>query len=76
MRPAGGLNSSLWPTPVGLVGIGLMGLAMGLTAMALIYSPWGRRSGAHLNPAGTVPTLLEENGLVIAACSLDGSRGL
>ena len=27
------------------------GRAMGLTAVALIYSPWGRRSGAHLNPA-------------------------
>jgi len=32
----------------------LMGLAMGLTAVALIYSPWGRRSGAHLNPALTL----------------------
>ena len=31
-----------------------MGLAMGLTAAALIYSPWGRRSGAHLNPATTL----------------------
>jgi len=31
-----------------------MGLAMGLTAVALIYSPWGRRSGAHLNPAVTL----------------------
>lgn len=31
-----------------------MGLAMGLTAIALIYSPWGRRSGAHLNPAVTL----------------------
>lgn len=30
-----------------------MGLAMGGTALALIYSPWGRRSGAHLNPATT-----------------------
>lgn len=30
MHPAGGLNSSLWPTPVALVGIGLMGLAMAL----------------------------------------------
>ena len=29
----------------------LMGLAMGLTAIALIYSPWGARSGAHLNPS-------------------------
>jgi aquaporin Z len=32
----------------------LMGLAMGLTAIALIYSPWGQRSGAHFNPAVTV----------------------
>ena len=27
---------------------------MGLTAIALIYSPWGMRSGAHLNPAVTL----------------------
>jgi aquaporin Z len=32
----------------------LIGLAMGLTAIALIYSPWGRRSGAHMNPAVTL----------------------
>jgi aquaporin Z len=32
----------------------LMGAAMGLTAAALVYSPWGRRSGAHLNPAVTL----------------------
>ncbi|MCK6456397.1 MAG: aquaporin [Phycisphaerae bacterium] len=32
----------------------LMGLAMGLTAMGLIYSPWGRQSGAHMNPATTL----------------------
>ena len=32
----------------------LMGLVMGLTAAALIYSPWGRRSGAHFNPATTL----------------------
>ncbi len=31
----------------------VMGLAMGLTAVALIYSPWGKRSGAHMNPAVT-----------------------
>lgn len=31
----------------------MIGLAMGLTAVALIYSPWGKRSGAHLNPAVT-----------------------
>ena len=32
----------------------LVGLAMGLTAVGLIYSPWGRRSGAHLNPSVTL----------------------
>ncbi len=32
----------------------LMGSAMGLTAIALIYSPWGKRSGAHMNPAVTL----------------------
>jgi aquaporin Z len=31
----------------------LMGAAMGLTAVVLIYSPLGRRSGAHMNPATT-----------------------
>lgn len=29
----------------------LMGLAMGSTAVAIIYSPWGKQSGAHMNPA-------------------------
>lgn len=32
----------------------LMGLAMGLTAVAIVYSPWGKQSGAHLNPAVTL----------------------
>lgn len=32
----------------------LVGAAMGLTAVALIYSPWGQRSGAHFNPAVTI----------------------
>jgi aquaporin Z len=32
----------------------LMGIAMGLTAIAIIYSPWGKRSGAHINPAVTL----------------------
>jgi aquaporin Z len=35
----------------------LMGLAMGLTAASLVYSPWGRRSGAHFNPAVTLTFL-------------------
>jgi aquaporin Z len=34
-----------------------MGLAMGLTAIALIYSPIGQRSGAHMNPAATLAFL-------------------
>jgi aquaporin Z len=32
----------------------LMGLAMGLTAVAIIYSPWGKQSGAHINPSVTL----------------------
>lgn len=32
----------------------LMGTAMGLTAVAIIYSPLGQRSGAHMNPAVTL----------------------
>jgi aquaporin Z len=32
----------------------VMGLAMGLTAIALIFSPLGQRSGAHMNPAVTL----------------------
>ena len=32
----------------------LMGIAMGLTAIAIIYSPLGKRSGAHINPAVTL----------------------
>src|SRR5499427_8533950 len=32
----------------------LGGLAMGLTAVLLIYSPLGRRSGAHMNPVTTL----------------------
>jgi len=32
----------------------LMGIAMGMTAIAIIYSPWGGRSGAHINPATTL----------------------
>lgn len=32
----------------------LIGLAMGLTAIGIIYSPWGKQSGAHINPAVTL----------------------
>jgi aquaporin Z len=33
------------------------GIAMGATAVALIHSPWGKRSGAHMNPAVTLTFL-------------------
>ncbi len=32
----------------------MVGMAMGLTAIGIIYSPWGKQSGAHLNPAVTL----------------------
>jgi aquaporin Z len=32
----------------------LMGISMGLTAVAIIYSPWGKQSGAHINPSVTL----------------------
>ncbi len=32
----------------------LMGLTMGLTAIGIIYSPWGKQSGAHINPSVTL----------------------
>jgi aquaporin Z len=34
-----------------------IGLTMGLTAIGLIYSPLGQRSGAHMNPAVTLTFL-------------------
>ena len=36
---------------------GLMGMAMGSTAIAIIFSPLGKRSGAHINPAVTLTYL-------------------
>jgi aquaporin Z len=41
----------------GLPGRILGGIAMGLTAVAIISSPWGQRSGAHMNPALTLTFL-------------------
>lgn len=35
----------------------LMGLSMGFTAIAIIYSPWGKQSGAHINPSVTLAFL-------------------
>lgn len=33
---------------------GVMGIAMGTTAIGIFKSPWGKRSGAHINPVVTL----------------------
>ena len=33
----------------------LTGIAMGLTAICIVYSPWGKQSGAHFNPRDVRP---------------------
>jgi aquaporin Z len=40
--------------PLPLVRRVVMGIAMGTTAIAIVYSPWGKQSGAHLNPSVTL----------------------
>jgi aquaporin Z len=35
----------------------LIGVAMGVTAIGIIYSPWGKQSGAHINPSVTLTFL-------------------
>ncbi len=60
----------------------LMGLAMGLTAVAIIYSPWGKRSGAHINPAITLTFLrlgkvtTVDAGFYVLAQFLGGTLGV
>ncbi|MEO8026711.1 MAG: aquaporin [Bryobacteraceae bacterium] len=36
----------------------IAGVAMGLTAIGIFFSPWGKRSGAHMNPCVTISFLL------------------
>jgi aquaporin Z len=43
-----------WLTTHATAGRAIFGAAMGLTAMSIVYSPWGARSGAHLNPSVTL----------------------
>jgi aquaporin Z len=50
-HPASPVHAAL-PDPFGRRA--LMGLAMATTAISLVYSPWGQRSGAHFNPAFTL----------------------
>src|SRR5215468_1651127 len=55
------LGSPLWPVSKAISNAtlrnALAGLGMGLTAVGIIHSPWGKRSGAHMNPAVTVTFL-------------------
>jgi len=37
-----------------LLRMALIGVAMGLTLLGLIHTPWGKRSGAHMNPSTTL----------------------
>jgi len=80
------LYSSISPIPVWIpntfVRDTLVGTVMVLTAMAIIYSPWGKRSGAHLNPAVTITffrlgklTRVDAIGYVLAQF-LGGSLGV
>jgi len=49
-----GSGASAWPP---FLRMALMGLAMAATAVAIVYSPLGRRSGAHFNPSVTLTYL-------------------
>src|ERR1700722_11431562 len=50
-----------WPAshwfPSGIIRRALMSIAMGITAVLIIQSPMGKRSGAHFNPAITLTYL-------------------
>lgn len=52
--PASPVHGTL---PEAVVRQTLGGIAMGLTAVGIISSPWGQRSGAHMNPALTLTFL-------------------
>jgi aquaporin Z len=50
-HPASPMHRML-PSP--FLRMALVGIAMGLTLLGLIHTPWGKRSGAHMNPATTL----------------------
>jgi aquaporin Z len=54
-HPASAVNQAI---ENGFVRRALAGIAMGLTAIGIITSPWGQRSGAHMNPAVTLSYVL------------------
>lgn len=43
-----------WLATHAVAGRAIFGAAMGVTAASIVYSPWGARSGAHLNPSVTL----------------------
>lgn len=49
--PASALNRGI---PNATVRRMMTGVAMGMTAIGIIYSPWGKQSGAHFNPSVTL----------------------
>jgi len=53
-HPEGAARAAI---PAPLARRALFGAGMAATALALVYSPWGKRSGAHLNPAVTLTFL-------------------
>ena len=53
-HPASPIGSFI---PDGIVRRMVMGMAMGSTAIAIIFSPIGKRSGAHFNPSVTLTFL-------------------
>ena len=53
-HPASPLHAALPDQRVRRIAIAI---AMGVTVIAIVYSPWGKRSGAHVNPAVTLTFL-------------------
>ncbi|KAA9333111.1 aquaporin family protein [Hymenobacter busanensis] len=51
-HPSSGVRQALALHPLGRRA--LMGVGMGFVIVAVVYSPWGKRSGAHINPAVTL----------------------
>lgn len=51
-HPASGVHQAL-PNSAWLRR-GVLGVAMALVLASIVYSPWGKRSGAHINPAVTL----------------------
>ena len=48
--PGSPIHQALGAKPLRLV---VLGIAMGAVIASIVYSPWGKRSGAHINPSVT-----------------------